>query len=69
MDDTFRFLSREVAISPLNPNWSAVRLPKIGWVKFRDSRPIFGTVKNVTISFNALRWHVAFRAPNKTIVR
>jgi putative transposase len=37
-----------------------VRLPKIGWVKYRDSRPIRGVVKNVTVSLDALGWHVAF---------
>ncbi|MHB2205450.1 RNA-guided endonuclease InsQ/TnpB family protein [Methylobacterium sp. CM6257] len=44
----------------LNANWSAVRLPKIGWVKFRDSRSIRGVVKNVTVSLDALGWHAAF---------
>lgn len=59
-DDSFRFPGREVAVKRLNANWSAVRLPKIGWVKYRDSRPIRGTVKNVTVSLDALGWHVAF---------
>ncbi len=44
----------------LNAKWSAVRLPKIGWVKFRDTRPIRGTVKNVTVSHDPLGWHVSF---------
>ena len=60
VDDTFRFPGREVAVKRLNGNWSAVRLPKIGWVKFRDSRPICGTIKNVTVSLDALSWHVSF---------
>ncbi|MBP32398.1 transposase [Methylobacterium sp.] len=60
LDDSFRFPGREVATKRLNANWSVVRLPKIGWVKFRDSRPICGGVKNVTISLDALGWHVAF---------
>ncbi|MGT2479978.1 RNA-guided endonuclease InsQ/TnpB family protein [Methylobacterium oryzae CBMB20] len=60
VDDTFRFPGREVAVKRLNANWSAVRLPKIGWVKYRDSRPIRGVVKNVTVSLDALGWHVAF---------
>ncbi|SFU97079.1 MULTISPECIES: RNA-guided endonuclease TnpB family protein [unclassified Methylobacterium] len=60
VDDSFRFPGREVAVKRLNGNWSAVRLPKIGWVKFRDSRPIRGVVKNVTVSLDAVGWHVAF---------
>ncbi|WP_408903009.1 RNA-guided endonuclease InsQ/TnpB family protein [Methylobacterium radiotolerans] len=60
VDDGFRSPGREVATKRLNGNWSAVRLPKIGWVKYRDSRPIRGVVKNVTVSLDALGWHVAF---------
>ena len=60
VDDSFRFPGREVAVKPLNAKWSAVRLPKIGWVKFRDTRPIPGDLKNATVSLDALGWHVAF---------
>ncbi|MCJ2085337.1 transposase [Methylobacterium sp. E-005] len=60
VDDTFRFPGREVATRRLNANWSAVRLPKIGWVKYRDSHPMRGVVKNVTVSLDVLGWHVAF---------
>ena len=60
VDDSFRFPGREIGTRRLNGNWSAVRLPKIGWVKFRDSRPIRGVVKNVTVSRDPLGWHVAF---------
>ncbi|WP_408902972.1 hypothetical protein [Methylobacterium radiotolerans] len=44
----------------LNPNWSALRLPKIGWVKCCDSRAVRGVLKNVTVSLDALGRHVAF---------
>lgn len=54
------FPGRKVAVKRLNANWSAVRLLKIGWVKYRDSRPIRGVVKNVTVSLDPLGWHVAF---------
>lgn len=60
VDDSFRFPGREVVTKRLNANWSAVRLPKIGWVKYRDSRPIQGAVRNVTVALDALGWHVAF---------
>lgn len=60
VDDSFSFPGREVAVKPLNGKWSAVRLPKIGWIKFRDSRPMRCDLKNVTVSLDALGWHVAF---------
>lgn len=60
VNDTFRFQGREVEVRKLNGKRSAVRLPKIGWVKFRDTRPLRGTVKNVTVTLDALGWHVSF---------
>jgi putative transposase len=37
-----------------------VRLPKLGWVRFRLSRPLGGMVRNATIAKDALGWHVSF---------
>jgi putative transposase len=33
---------------------------KLGWVRFRLSRPLGGTVRNATISKDALGWHISF---------
>jgi len=60
VNDAFRFQGREIEVKPLNGKWSAVRLPKIGWVKFRDTRPLRGRMMNATVSFSALGWHIAF---------
>jgi len=60
VNDTFRFPGREVETKCLNAKWSAVRLPKIGWVKFRDTRPMRGALKNATVSLDATGWHIAF---------
>lgn len=60
VDDAFRCPGREVETRRMNGKWSAVRLPKIGWVKFRDTRPIRGAVKNATVSRDASGWHVSF---------
>jgi len=38
-----------------------VYLPMVGWVEFWDSRPIKGTVKNVTVSRQGKHWFVAFQ--------
>lgn len=60
VNDGFRFLGREVPTRRLNYKWSEVWLPKIGWVKFRDTRPLRGVVKNATVSHDALGWHISF---------
>jgi putative transposase len=60
VNDTFRCPGREVETCRLNAKWSAVRLPKIGWVKFRDTRPIRGAVQNATIAGGADGWHISF---------
>src|SRR3712207_2087089 len=60
LNDSFRFQGREVSVRRLNAKWSAVRLPKIGEVKFRDTRPLRGTIKNATVSLASDGWHIAF---------
>jgi putative transposase len=37
-----------------------VRLPKLGWMRFRLSRPLGGVVRNATITKDPLGWHVSF---------
>jgi putative transposase len=58
--DNFRFRGIEVRTKRLNARWSAVRVPKIGWVKFRDTQPMRGERVNVTITKDALGWHASF---------
>lgn len=60
VNDTFRFPGREVETKELNSKWSAVRLPKVGWVKFRDSRPLSGAIKNATVLRRADGWYITF---------
>lgn len=60
VNDSFRFQGRDIQTRRLNGKWSAVKLPKIGWVKFRDTRPLAGKIKNATICHDALGWHIAF---------
>ena len=38
-----------------------VFLPKIGWIRYRKSRDVLGTQKNVTVSFEAGKWYVAIQ--------
>jgi putative transposase len=39
-----------------------VKLPsKLGWIKFRQSRPIVGMIKNCTVGWEAGHWHISFQ--------
>ena len=42
------------------PN-TRVYLPKIGWVRYRNSQPIIGTPKNVTVSKRGDHWYVSIQ--------
>jgi transposase len=59
---------RIVAVIPgdvrrLSRNVGEVRVPKVGWVRFRWSRPVGAEVKSYRITRDrAGRWHVAFAA-------
>jgi putative transposase len=57
-DDSFSFAGREVETKRLNRNWSAVRLPRIGWVRYRDTRP-HGAIREATIRLTPLGWTLA----------
>lgn len=43
-----------------NGRWGRVRLPKIGWVKFRFTRPIKGKICEATVSKTPLGWQISF---------
>jgi hypothetical protein len=53
------FPGQSVAVRALNRRWGQVRLPKIGWIRFRLSRPFGGEIRNATVSRDALGWHVS----------
>ena len=36
-------------------------LPKLGWVRYRNSREVLGTIKNVTVRCRAGKWFVALQ--------
>ena len=42
-------------------NNSRIYLPKIGWVRYRNSRRITGTIKNITISTKCGKWYVSIQ--------
>ena len=59
-DDGFRFPGREVGTRKLSARWGAVRLPKIGWVKFREPPAAIGSLNRATVFHDADGWHVSF---------
>jgi putative transposase len=54
------FPGQAVKVRKLNRRWAEVRLPKIGAVRFRLSRPLGGMVRNATVRRDGLGWHVSF---------
>ena len=52
--DSFRFPQG------VKTNEDTVYLPKIGWVKFRKTREIEGTLKQTTISRKRDHWYISF---------
>ena len=58
----FRITDFTVAlhVRKLNRRWSQVKVPKIGWVRFRRSRNIPGCKSYRITRDRAGRWHVAF---------
>jgi transposase len=61
-DEGFRVVSVGPSdVRQLNRNWAEVKIPKVGWVRFRLSRPVPEGVKSFRVTRDGVgRWHVAF---------
>lgn len=58
---SFRFPDpNHFAVRRLNRRWGEVRLPKLGLVRFRWTRPLGGTIRNATVSRDGRRWYISF---------
>ncbi|MEV6148995.1 transposase [Nonomuraea sp. NPDC052129] len=58
---SFRFPEGgKIAVERLNRRWARAKLPKLGWVRFRITRPLSGTVKNATVSRDGGHWYISF---------
>ena len=60
------FPGQAVQVRKCSRRWAEVRVPKLGWVRFRLSRPLGGMVRNTTIARDALGWHVSFGVATAT---
>ncbi|MDK4685711.1 transposase, partial [Kingella negevensis] len=43
-----------------------IYLPKMGWVRYRNSRAISGSLKNVTVSQKCGKWYVSIQTEWET---
>ena len=57
LGDSFRY----PAGFKLEQDLNRVFLPKIGWVKYRNSRQVIGKVKNMTVSRRGKHWYVSIQ--------
>lgn len=58
---SFRFPAPDqIAVRRLNRRWGEVKLSKFGWVRFRWTRPLGGTIRNATVSRDGGRWYISF---------
>jgi IS605 OrfB family transposase len=57
--DSFRFPDGKQFIIDQTNN--RIKFPKLGWVKYRNSRDISGTPKNITISCKAGHWYASIQ--------
>lgn len=59
LNDSFRF--PQIKSEAINEANSRIKLPKLGWVKYKKSRSIQGTPKNITISRKLDSWYVSIQ--------
>jgi putative transposase len=64
---SFRFPdAKQIRVERLNRKWGRAKLPKLGWVTFRWSRPPGGEIRSATVSHKAGHWYVSFLVEDGT---
>ncbi|MEU9111796.1 transposase [Streptomyces sp. NPDC048483] len=57
----FRFPEgNKIRVERIGRKWGRAKLPKIGWVKFRWSRPLGGAVRSATLKRDGRHWYLSF---------
>ena len=57
----FRFPDpKHIQVERLNRRWGRARLPKLGWVRLRWTRPPGGAIRNATVARDGGRWYISF---------
>ncbi|MFI6801254.1 RNA-guided endonuclease InsQ/TnpB family protein [Streptosporangium canum] len=58
---SFRFPEGgKITVERLNRRWARAKLPKLGWVRLRLTRPLGGKIKNATVGRDGRHWYVSF---------
>lgn len=55
--ESFRF-PQGVTLDQAN---SRIKLPKLGWIRYRNSREVLGEIENVTVSQTSGKWYVSIQ--------
>jgi len=64
--DSFRYPDpKQIKLDQAN---SRLFLPKLGWLRYRNSREVLGTVKNVTVSHSCGKWFVSIQTEREVEV-
>lgn len=51
----------EIKPEHMDPSNGRIKLPKLGWMRFRQSRKIHGVVKNATVSKSGEHWYISIQ--------
>ena len=64
------FCIRDVNVQQVNRRWARVQVPKLGWLRFRLSRPLPKKYGHARVTLDrAGRWHVSFTAAQAAVNR
>lgn len=63
------FCIRDVSVRHISRKWAEVHVPKVGWTRFRLTRPLGPHGQARVTKDRAGRWHVSFAAPQPGIPR
>ena len=66
LSDSFRYPDpKQIKLEPGN---GRIFLPKLGWLRYRNSRDVLGEVKNVTVSRSGGKWFVSIQTQREVAV-
>lgn len=60
-DERFGFSGRAVMVRTISEKWGEIFLPKIGYVRFRSTRPIKGVFTEAAICLTSFGWQISIR--------
>lgn len=64
---SFRFpVGKNIEIQRLNRRWARAKLPKLGWVTFRLTRPLGGEIRSATVARKGGHWFISFLVEDRT---